>query len=675
MKQEFDLVGESLQPLPHQIEAIQRVASGLSERSPSVGQLIMPCGTGKTLTALWIKETLQSTGVLPGASLVSLLFPSLALLNQTLNAWLQARSKPWRALVICSDSDVGADSEHFGIVHSSHFTVKNGTTDSTEILEFIRDDQHETVVFCTYQSSQLLADTLRRSNRVLDLVICDEAHRLVGALGRPYSVVLNRVKFPATRRLFLTATPKYLRLGNVQPKDDCGPDHVGMDTVELFGPVLYSLSFGQALKSDLLCDYRLVVTVVRDSEIRKRICDKSLEAGQGNQQETSIRVSALGLLRAAEKFGLRRIVTFHRNIERSKHFCEMLTSLQEKEIATKSGELRAFHVDGQSSTPERERILSILNDQESGLTVVSNSRCLTEGIDVPALDGVLFADPRRSEVDVIQAVGRAIRKAPNKEIGYVIVPIVCSSTDESAAILDSEGFDRIREVLVALRAHDEAFAIESPSRVDTGCKGSVRKIFGGRIILDLTDLSTENDLDLIASKLEAEIVDAGGYQAIWETNFVKVKNFHDKRGRWPRQGVADPEEHILGIWVNTQRTQQRQFNEGKYCRGMNSKRFELLTNTPGWISDAREAQVNGKLLEIRAFKIENGHLPRRVGPSTSEQRSLANWIKNVKCRVNREIKDGRPASSFGIYLSELVDLGILTADQVTAFGSHGAKDQ
>lgn len=675
MKQVFDLVGETLQPLPHQKEAIQRVTSGLSERSTSAGQLIMPCGTGKTLTALWIKEALQSDGVLPGTSLVSLLFPSLALLNQTLNAWLQARSKPWRALVICSDSDVGADSEHFGNDHSSHFTVKNGTTDSSEILEFIEDDQHETVVFCTYQSSQLLADTLRRSNRVADLVICDEAHRLVGALGRPYSIVLNRGDFPATRRLFLTATPKYLRLGSVQPEGDCVPAHAGMDAVELFGPVLYSLSFGQALKNGLLCDYRLVVSVVRDSEIRKQIGDKSLEACQGHTNENSISVSALGLLKAAEKFGLRRIVTFHRSIERSKHFCEMLASLQKKEIATASGELRAFHVDGQSSTPERERILSILNDQESSLTVVSNSRCLTEGIDVPALDGVLFADPRRSEVDVIQAVGRAIRKAPKKEIGYVIVPIVCSSSDESAAILDSEGFDRIREVLVALRAHDDAFAIESPSRVDAGCKGSVRTIFGGRIILDLADLSTEDDLDLIASKLEAEIVDAGGYEAIWETNFVKVKNFHDKRGRWPSQGVADPEEHILGIWVNTQRTQQRKFNEGRYSRGMNSKRFEMLANTPGWISDARDVKIKGKLLEIRAFKLENGHLPRRVGPSSGEQRKLANWIKNVKCRVNMEIGNGRPASSFGSYLSELLDLGILTADQVSAFGFLSADGQ
>ena len=303
------------------------------------------------------------------------------------------------------------------------------------------------MVFSTYQSSPQIASALSEDVPRFDLAIADEAHRCAGRAGTEFTTILDPEKITARRRLFMTATPRYYTPRVRHEAEQLDVEVASMDDEETFGPVLHRLTFGEAIERDLLSDYQVAVVGVTDSEYRhwaeqgefvttdgERITDARTLAGQ------------IGLAKAMRKYDLRRIVSFHGRVKQAADFANELPEVIDwmPHDAQPGGELWAEHVSGKMSSGRRRvrlRHLRAIGDGERGL--LSNARCLAEGVDVPTLDGVAFIDPRRSTIDIIQALGRAIRKAPDKKIGTIVIPVFVDEDADPEDALDDSAFKHI----------------------------------------------------------------------------------------------------------------------------------------------------------------------------------------------------------------------------------------
>ena len=371
----------------------------------------MACGSGKTLAALWIAENLE-------AKLVLLLVPSLSLVGQTLAEWRRSSKESFRYLVVCSDETVvrGEDTT----VHSTRDLGVPVTTDVGDVRRFINESHRSTAtyVFCTYQSSPVVAEAQARANQPFDLVIADEAHRCASAKQTAFGTVLNEKRIKAKRRLFMTATPRYFT-GRVKKRAaELEYEIASMDDESLFGPVFHKLTFNAAIGAGLLTDYQVVVIGVSDSE-------KGLWAEEGRLVRTRggattdarTLASQIGLAKATRKYDLRRVITFHSSIKKAVLFTNPAKPESYPSVVTRigrrqrpSGEIWATHISGEMPAGRRRTLLEeFRNLDENTRGVISNCACLGEGVDVPTLDGIAFIDPKRSMVDIIQAVGRVIR--------------------------------------------------------------------------------------------------------------------------------------------------------------------------------------------------------------------------------------------------------------------------
>jgi len=443
-------------PKEHQRKAINDVVAGFGRTRR--GRLIMACGTGKTLTALWIHEALacQSTIVLA---------PSIALVQQTLLAWGRHAKNDFDSLVVCSDQSV-ADEIDPAVRHVADLAI-DPTTKVSEIAAFLAKKRRRPAVeFATYHSSDRVAAAQKRSRHAFDLILCDEAHRLAGDATTSFAAALDERKLLGHRRLFMTATPVYLTENAKNQAKDGGHDIASMDDEERFGPEFHVLSFRQAMETrpePLLTDYRVVVIGVTSSEISKLVESRVLvRTRQGVRSDVRTLATAIGLAKAMRKYNLRRIITFHRSIKRAHHFVDagradsfpsVLGSLRiEGRLAEESW---TEHISGEMPAGKRSSLLKALGDLDKGRRgLISNCACLSEGVDVPALDGVAFIDPKRSVVDIIQAVGRVIRRSPDKKQGTIVIPVVIDDAKDVEESLENSAFKVVWQVLKAIRAHD-----------------------------------------------------------------------------------------------------------------------------------------------------------------------------------------------------------------------------
>jgi predicted helicase len=443
-------------PHPYQQEAIDNVVAGLE--AGGRGQLIMACGTGKTLTALFIKEKLA-------ASCTLVLVPSLALLGQTLCEWKANATEPFAWCAVCSDTTVAEpDSADTASTSNSDLGVPV-ITDPAAITAFLCSTSGPRVVFATYQSSPKIVEALHHPNTpVIDLVIADEAHRCTGRAASAFATVLDDTAIPAQRRLFMTATPRYFtdRVRNVA--DSAGVDVVSMDDQDVFGPVLHRLSFAEAIRRELLTDYRVVVVCVDNAEYRQWVHDGRLVTRDGAKITDATTLAAqIGLAKAMRQYDLHRVITFHSRVSRARDFAASMSDVIDwlPEHERPDGDVWADYASGAMPAGQRHAKLQRLrNVPEAERGLLANARCLAEGVDVPALDGIAFIDPRSAEVDIIQAVGRAIRLAPDKTIGTIVIPVFIDSLESADAALDNDtAFKPVWDVIKALRAHDEDLGI------------------------------------------------------------------------------------------------------------------------------------------------------------------------------------------------------------------------
>nr|WP_307004287.1 type ISP restriction/modification enzyme [Acinetobacter baylyi] len=485
----------------HQKAALTSVKLGLYEQKLERGKLIMACGTGKTFTSLKIAEECAGKG-----KRVLFLVPSLSLLSQTLTEWTQESSTPLHSYAVCSDTEIGKKKNATAIdavTTLEHELQYPATTDARKLAENVEkhhDDEHMTVVFSTYHSINTVSDAQNEHQMYeFDLIICDEAHRTTGSTHDSENDS-NFVKIHdggfilGKKRLYMTATP---RIFSDEVKNNA-TDYTlfSMDNEKLFGETLYTINFSEAVKRGLLVDYKVIVLTVDSDTIINKIGSTITENSEIVVDDAA---RIVGCWKALSKQGIHADVDEDTNpMQRALAFCQVIDQSEKarkhqvsstrianifqtvveayQEAEVKEGNeishrliCEAQHVDGGMGADQKEQKLNWLkatpepqqdNDgvERPICRVLSNVRCLSEGVDVPALDAVLFLTPRNSQVDVVQSVGRVMRLAEGKKRGYVILPVVIPpNIDPNKALDDNQTYKVVWQVLNALRSHDDRF--------------------------------------------------------------------------------------------------------------------------------------------------------------------------------------------------------------------------
>lgn len=476
---------ETFEPRPHQQTAIENAIKGFETHNR--GQLIMACGTGKTFTALRLAERVAHNN--GGRARVLFLVPSISLLSQTLKEWTAQAQLDLRSYAVCSDNKVSKKAEDI----ASYDLEVPVSTDGQSIAERFSHGKRFKglhVVFSTYQSLPAVHDAQQEGIEDFDLVICDEAHRTTGVtlFGEDpsnFTRIHDANYIKASKRLYMTATPR-LYDDNVKGKAaEHSAEVMSMDDEGTFGPEFHRLGFGEAVEKGLLTDYKVLVMTV-DEEVAA----EALARGGGNEVNLSLASAMIGAWNglakrsgkeqgtksgfAVDAAPMRRTVAFAKDIKTSKAIADsypyLIDSYREslKEHAALNDinlhnvdlEVAVKHVDGGMNAMERNTKISWLESTMSNeeTRILTNARCLSEGVDVPALDSVVFFNPRNSMVDVVQSVGRVMRKSEGKDYGYIILPVaVPPNTSPSAALNDNTRFKVVWQILNALRAHDDRF--------------------------------------------------------------------------------------------------------------------------------------------------------------------------------------------------------------------------
>ncbi|GAA1691493.1 DEAD/DEAH box helicase [Glycomyces endophyticus] len=492
-------------PMPHQDEAIEAVLAGFETHDR--GRLTMACGTGKTLTSLKIAERLASAHEDPISVLI--LVPSIALLSQTMREWVTEAESALRPFAVCSDPKVSKQSKLSDSGDQAvHDLALPATTNAVKLADRVRGGDYGpgmTAVFCTYQSLPVIADAQASGLDAFDLVVCDEAHRTTGAMlaGRDESS-FTRIHDPqyiaAERRLYMTATPRIFTEPAKADAQRASVELCSMDDEARFGPEFHELGFGKAVEAGLLADYKVMVLGVdtryaattlqvelADDNMELNVADAAKVIGVWNGLSKRLGPSIAESGFRPGEAPMRRAVAFAQNIAASKHLAEVFSQVTERLGGTAEESLRCEveHVDGTMNALERGRALEWLKAEPGERTarILSNARCLSEGVDVPALDAVLFLHPRNSIIDIIQAVGRVMRRAPGKDYGYIILPVaIPEGVPPNEALDDNERYKAVWQVLNALRSHDDRFNAEI-NRIGLN-KSRSDRILAGHIAAD-----------------------------------------------------------------------------------------------------------------------------------------------------------------------------------------------
>jgi superfamily II DNA or RNA helicase len=590
-------VKKAFTPKPYQQVAIDKVIENLGTR----GQLIMACGTGKTLTGLWIAEELKAETTL-------VLLPSLLLLSKTLTEWLTHSKEPFAYLPVCSDDTV-AKSEDAINLSTSDLSFPS-TTDADEIAAFINNPGRK-VIFSTYQSSDRIAEAFKTSDlSPIDLIISDEAHRCAGKADSAYSTVLDNEQIPAVKRLFMTATPRIFQSSFKKKAFDSGVEVVSMDDETVFGAVLHKLSFGEAIEQDLLTDYQVVVVGIDNPSYSAMITERTLvKTDTDIQSDAQSFASHIGLAKAIKNYDLKRVISFHSRVSSARDFANKLPEVIEwmPDGSRPYGELLTNHVSGAMPTNERNRNLQALgNITDDQRYILSNARCLSEGVDVPALDGVAFIDPRNSEIDIVQAVGRAIRLSEGKAIGSIVIPVFIEDHQDPNEVLNSSPFKKVWAVVNALRSHDEGLGEELDQlRQAIGKRGTVGK--SDKIVFDLPTTITHK----FETALKTKVIESTTQS--WEFWFGLLKDYIKENG-----DALVPDKHPykgfnLGTWVGNQRARKHLLSIDKVER----------LNSINFVWDALDFVWERRFSEFAMLMKLNPDGEINTGNSTEE---LQNWI-------------------------------------------------
>jgi superfamily II DNA or RNA helicase len=601
-------------PRPYQAVAIANVVASLAEQERT--QLVMACGSGKTLVTLWVAEARADERVL-------VLVPTLLLLKQFRREWRQTARVPFVDLAVCSDADT-VDTDEWR-VRADELGVPV-TTDPTVIGAFLRGSGRR-VVFATYASSARVADAQAdQTVEPFDLVVADEAHRIAGVVNtdvhreRDLRVVLDATRMRARRRLFATATPRVYGASTRRRTE--GLDDVeiaSMDDEALFGPVAHRLWFREAVDLGVLTDYELIAVLVTDEEVADLVGKRAGVTVEGKVLDAETLATLIALRRAVDELGLFRAISFHHTIARARGFAHALSRI---ELA--ASPVDAEHISGAMSVDERERVLQVLSEPDRP-TVVTNARCLTEGIDVPSLDAVAFVDPRSSAVDIVQAVGRVMRRALGKEKGYVIVPVFMREAElaDAESAVESTVFGRVLEVLRALRAHDPDLTADA-SRIKASL-GPRDAIAGGHIAEHVQLLARAVNPAAFERAIELRFVDVSAEP--FEVGLEVMTRYVNREGSARPLPNHREGDFPLGMWVVNRRVDRR-------LGRLEPARAARLEAIPGWTWDPFSDVWSSNLEALRTYVEREGNA--RVPPEHVEGGvRLGQWVAALRTKSRR----------------------------------------
>jgi predicted helicase len=577
----------------HQTTALTRTRDYFADENNTRGKLIMACGTGKTFTSLRIAEDLTKH-----KGLVLFLVPSIALLGQTLNEWAADAIHPIKAICVCSDAEISKKRKNNEDDNTSSTVdlALPASTKSAVIAQQLNEltsspDMGMTVVFSTYQSIEAVAAAQAAWQKgkpdegfgVFDLIICDEAHRTTGVADSKedeaaFTKVHDADFIQAKRRIYMTATPKLYTDDNKSKAAQHSMLLCSMDDAKLYGEEMYRIGFGEAVQRELLCDYKVLILTVNELSLPPVIAE-ALKKGD-DTIAMSDTAKLLGCIAALSKQLLntpeytedpnpmRRAIAFCSTIESSKTITNKFNEISPlflkdlgEDTRKKYVNVTSDHIDGSMSATTRSGKMHWIKanvPEENPCRMLTNVRCLSEGIDVPSLDAAIFLSPRNSQVDVVQSVGRVMRKSEGKKFGYIIIPIFVPANVEAEQALDkNEEYKTVWAVLNALKAHDDNFnAIinqiqfgEKNGKVlvgqgDTGTGRSMSDEQKKRVNQQL-----QFDFENLQTAIYAKMVQKVGDPTFWE--------------KWAKDVAAIAERHISRIktLIATEGEHQAAFNE------------------------------------------------------------------------------------------------------------------
>ena len=642
-REDWPAVGESMRPAvrcphvmrAHQLAAVRDVvergflvraesgAAGTSaakgDGEPDRGQLLMACGTGKTLVGQRIAEKLRAERTL-------VVVPSLSLLEQTHRAWKADATRRFDAFCFCSDPTVvgKAGDETDRDVETIAVPVH---TDPEQLAEFLAARDRRLVVFATYQSLGRLTEVFADTHHAVafDLLVADEAHRSAGWSGSSFGLVCDAERLPAKRRLFMTATARVVTGAGY--KDLV----LSMDDVSRYGPVFHHLRFSDAVEQGLLCDYQVLVIAANPGEELALVQSRQFVSTPEHESATADALATqLAVARAMDREDLRRVLSFHSRVKGAKAFASQLPATV-RWLGAPGGALWTQSVSGAMPAGHRRmflRRLERLDGCDRGL--LSNARCFGEGVDVPAIDAVVFVDPRESVIDIVQAVGRTMRRSPHtgKQRGTIVLPVVLDPDSDADDVLSSSAFATVWKVLRALRSHDDRLddelrALLQARARDHSTAGAVPRvsfelpsITVGR---EFADAFTVRAVDVTSDLFDRGLAELAAY--VEENGHARVMHHH-----------KTPTGFALGAWCSERRQQRK---EGR----LSAERVAAL-NALGFVWDPLREDFDRGLAELAAYVEANGDARVPADFKTSTDFPLGAW-----CAVRRTQRKGGKLSA------------------------------
>ena len=574
-------------PYPYQEEAISAVLNTFETEDRT--NLVMACGSGKTLVSLWVAERIK-------AKRIVVFVPSLALIAQLLKEWLKATS--WdnvSYLALCSDESV---------VHSLDSIVLNPeecdfpvTTNAEEVALFLKEKKGRGVkiVFCTYHSGSVLAEAIKGQSP-LDLGIFDEAHKTTG--NNYFGLALLDKNVPIKKRLFMTATPRHYDV-NQKNKDGESKLVFSMNDGSLYGTRAYTLSFRKAIELGIIVDYKIIVSVV--------------ESKNHLSEQTELEEKVVGLQKAIEELpNISKIITFHSTIENAYHFREHIKANHA------FSKYPCFHVSGILPTHTRTKIMQ--DFYQTKRSIITNARCLSEGIDAPAVDMVAFLNKKSSKIDIVQSIGRAMRKSPGKTCGHIFLPLFIekNSGEDLESAVERANFKEIWEVVQALSEHDDSLQDKIKYlRQEKGKTGSMSVGFEkylGFVFNSKVNVAIQKILSDKISVMVVNKVVSG-----WYEKYGQLQKYKEKHGdcEIPQRYSENPS---LALWVNTQRQAYKK-------QQLSPDKIKLLEDIGfNWVP--LKSQWHKRYNELIQYKLTHGDCEIPAG--YTENPPLASWVNTQR---------------------------------------------
>jgi len=593
-------------PKPYQTVALTHIKTALNTHDRAT--VVMACGTGKTLVSLWASQDAQPKTVL-------VLVPSLTLLQQTLGEWSKHHTftPGFRYLCVCSDQTVGLRNDEVEIRPSDvEFRID---TDPEEVTRFLAHPTDEVkVIFSTYQSSPVVG--AGAAGYTFDLGIFDEAHKTTGRVGGAFGYALSDERLRIKKRLFFTATPRHY---DIRHRDKEGEFPVqSMDDPQVYGVRAHTLSFASAAKRDIICPYKVVISLIDKHMVSDFARTHGITLIETDLMRARWVAHLLAFRQAVENTGAIKALTFHSRVKAAQEFASDTTH----GIGRYLNGYDVRHVHGKQRGSERKAHIDTFRHAEKG--VLTNARCLTEGVDVPAVDMVAFLDPKRSRIDIAQATGRAMRKpqgATTKTVGYIVVPLFAADFDQSSLdeAIESEGFDQVADVLNALQEQDEDLIDMIRELRERKGEG---KPFDLRQLREKVEvIGPAVDLERLNTSISIAIADRIGMS--WDEWYGRLKDYKQRHGHCRVPDKHREQGYRLGQWVGVQRTTKDTLSPER------RQRLDAL----GFVWDVLTTQWEEGFRSLEIFRQREGHC--RVPTSHREQGyRLGSWVG-----VQRQNKD------------------------------------